>query len=328
MSWTRVFAVNAAAIIFVTAGIGLRAQQAPPAAATCTISGTINGLGGPLPGVSITVRRGDTVQTAGSTGVDGKFKLTLPDASYQLSAELFGFGSTQQDVTVTKERVRADGRSDADADAQGRERDAGRRACDGGRGAGAAGRGAGANGRRGGGAPAANETAEAAAGRRFESLAVNENATTRSLDTSVFESGQDPSTLTPLGFGSEALADAFAVTGEAARVDRGLLNDRRGADFLRPDFDPRNVPGGFEGIALNFQGARRNIDAAALAQLLGRGGNVDPGGRLPTSWGEVDPPGRGRGGPRRARWTRQRELPRRSAGSGDRHLHVHRFRAE
>ncbi len=193
MSWSRVFAVNSAAIIFVMAGIGLRAQQAPPAAATCTVTGTINGLGGPLPGVSITVRRGDagqnTVQTAGSTGVDGKFKLTLPEASYQLSAELFGFGTAQQDVTVSKDvcaqtvdltltltpRVAS---APDPSTALGASASTGR------------GRGAGANGRRAGGAPAANETAEAAAERRFESLAVNENAHTRSLDPSVFESAQ------------------------------------------------------------------------------------------------------------------------------------------
>jgi hypothetical protein len=47
----------------VIAGTALGAQQAP-APAACTISGTITGLGGPLPGVSITVRRDDTVRSA------------------------------------------------------------------------------------------------------------------------------------------------------------------------------------------------------------------------------------------------------------------------
>jgi len=94
-------AVKAAAIAFVIAGTALGAQQAPPAAASCTISGTITGLGGPLPGVSITVRRDATVQTAASTDIDGTFKLTLPDASYLLTAELTGFDSAQKDVTVS-----------------------------------------------------------------------------------------------------------------------------------------------------------------------------------------------------------------------------------
>ena len=61
------------------------------ARAACTIRGTITGLRGPLPGVSITVRRNDTVRSASSTDIDGTFKLTLPDASYQLTAELTGF---------------------------------------------------------------------------------------------------------------------------------------------------------------------------------------------------------------------------------------------
>ncbi len=122
---------QAAAIAVVIAGIALGAQQAPAArAAACTISGTITGLGGPLPGVSITVRRDDTVQKAASTDIDGTFKLTLPDASYQLTAELTGF-STDSEGRHRQQRnaakafretsgVRADRRPDDDADAQGR----------------------------------------------------------------------------------------------------------------------------------------------------------------------------------------------------------------
>ena len=56
-----------------------------------------------MPGVSITVRRDDTVRSASSTEIDGTFKLTLPDASYQLTAELTGFVTTQKEVTVTRE---------------------------------------------------------------------------------------------------------------------------------------------------------------------------------------------------------------------------------
>src|SRR5215510_4226306 len=71
-------AARLSAAVAVVAGIGifaetagLVAQQAPANAAACAVTGTITGLGGPLPGVSITVRRGDTVQTATSTGLDG-----------------------------------------------------------------------------------------------------------------------------------------------------------------------------------------------------------------------------------------------------------------
>jgi len=268
-----------AAIAVVIAGVGLGAQQAPPATPACTVTGTITGLGGPLPGVSITARRGDTVQTAGSTDIDGTFKLALPDADYQLTAELFGFGNTQKNVTVSKDLCTQ--KVDMDLTLTPRVATA---APQGGPAAAAAGRGAGAaGGRRGGrgGQAVANETAEAAAQRRFESLTVNENESTRSLDPSVFESGQiDSSLLTPQGFGSEALADAFAITGEAARVDRGQLNDRRNAlnrgDFQTGNFDPRNLPGGLEGLISNIQGRGGNIDPAQLAQLLGRGGNINP----------------------------------------------------
>src|SRR5687767_12860897 len=119
--------VKGAAIAVVIASTALGAQQAPPASAeatagkpageerrqgvpadraACTISGRITGAGGPLPGVSITVRRDATVQKAASTDVDGTFKLTLPDAAYQLTAELTGFDKVQKDVTVSSEERR------------------------------------------------------------------------------------------------------------------------------------------------------------------------------------------------------------------------------
>jgi hypothetical protein len=293
MSWSRVFAVSVAAIVFV-AGAGLRAQQAPPPAATCTITGIITGLGGPLPGVSITIRRGDAVQTAASTDIDGTFKLTVPDASYQLTAELTGFEKAQKDLTVSKDTACAQkvdltmaltprvARTAANtpagtAPAEGRAAGAGRRG--------------GGPGGRAGGPVAANETAEAAAQRRFESLAVNENEATRSLDPSAFEAGGDASGVIAAGFGTEALADAFAVTGEAARVDRGVLNDRRGLDFLPPDFDPRNFPGGFaglEGAIAEFQG--RGGRQGGNPNFQGRGG--PNGGRE----GGGNPNAQGRGG--------------------------------
>src|SRR5687767_6662093 len=273
----RSTAVKAAGIAVVVASVALGAQQAPPAAAACTISGTITGLGGPLPGVSITMRRDDTIQTAGSTDVDGRFRLSLPDASYQLTAELTGFDSTRKDVTVSKEMCAQT--VDVTMTLTPRTASAPPRN----------GRGAGAAGPRGGTAPVANETAEAAAQRRFESLAVTENAATRSLDPSLFESGGDPSNVLAAGFGTEALADAFAVTGEAARVDRGLLNDRRDAinrgDFLPPDFDPRNFPGGFAGLEAALQG-RGGGREGGNPNFQGRGGR------------EGNPNGQGRGGGR------------------------------
>jgi hypothetical protein len=296
MVWspTSTLAGKAAAIAVVIAGTALGAQQAP-APAACTISGTITGLGGPLPGVSITVRRDDMVRSASSTDIDGTFKLTLPEASYQLTAELTGFVQIQNDVTVSRQERREGVPAERAACAQTVEltmtltpRAVTPRAATA---TPANERGFGRAGRRAGGPPAASETAEAAAQRRFESLTVTENVATRSLDPNVFESAAaDPSTVIAAGFGSEALADAFAVTGEATRVDRGVLNDRRDAiargDLLPPDFDPRNVPGGFaglEGAAATFQG--RGGREGGNPNFQGRGG----------AGGPVPPPD-GRGG--------------------------------
>src|SRR5687768_653357 len=167
--------IKGAAIAIVIAGTALGAQQAPAPAAACTIRGTITGLGGPLPGVSITVRRDATVQKATSTDVDGTFKLTLPDAAYQLTAELTGFEKTQKDLTVSKEACA----QPVDLAMTLTPRIATATPP--------AGRGAGAAPPRAGRAPAANETAEAAAQRRFESLTVTENELARSLDPTTFE---------------------------------------------------------------------------------------------------------------------------------------------
>ena len=286
MSWSRVFAVSAAAIVFV-AGAGVRAQQAPPAAAACTISGTISGLGGPLPGVSITVRRGDALQTAASTGIDGTFKLTLPDATYLLTAELFGFDSTKKDVTVSKDECAQ--KVDLTLTLTPRVASATPNAGA----AQAAGRGTGAAGPRGrgagprGGQVAANETAETAAQRRFESLAVNENADTRSLDPSAFDSGQPDLGTVPLGFGSEALADAFAVTGQATRIDQGQLNQRRDAfnrgDFNLDNIDPRLLAqfGGAEAVQQLLQGRA----GGGNPNFQGRGGDFQGRGGFPPDGG-------------------------------------------
>ena len=277
----RSTAVKSAGIAVVVASVALGAQQAPPATAPCTISGTITGLGGPLPGVSITMRRDDSVQTATSTDIDGRFRVSLPDASYQLTAELTGFDSTRKEVAVARETCTQT--VDLTMTLTPRTVSAAPRT---GRGAGA---GTGTGGARGGNAPGANETAEAAAQRRFESLAVTENAATRSLDPSLFESGADPSNVLAAGFGTEAVADAFAVTGEAARIDRGVLNDRRDAinrgDFLPPDFDPRNFPGGFGGLEGAFQG-RGGGREGGNPNFQGRGGR------------EGNPNAQGRGGGR------------------------------
>jgi hypothetical protein len=238
--------VRISAAVAIVAGIGifaetagLVAQQAPANAAACAVTGTITGLGGPLPGVAITVRRGDTVQTATSTNTDGTFKVALPDNTYQLTADLTGFDHVQKDVTVNK----------ADACMQTVDlamtltpRTASTAAPAGARAAGPGGRAAGAG--RGAGAGAA-------AGGGFQALTVQENAIAANIDFNALEANQPQSDLTPAGFGSEAVAEAFAVSGDAARVDRSALNDRRDSfqrgDFQLPNQDGRGNDGGFGG---------------------------------------------------------------------------------
>ena len=273
-STARRFAAAAAVLagigIFVeTAGVG--AQQAPPTAAMCSVTGTINGLGGPLPGVSITVRQGETVQTATSTGVDGTFKLALPDASYQLTADLAGFDRVIKDVTVSKDACTQT--VDVAMTLAPRTAAAQRTpSAPSGRGAGPSPGGRGANG--------ADASAGDAADRRFDSLELTENAVTARLAASAFGAEADPSSVVPSGFGSDSLGDAIAVTGDAARIDRNALNDRRDAvnrgDFTLPQFDGRTADAGFSG--LNFDSGNRgggrgnNNNNSGNFQLGGRGG--------------------------------------------------------
>ena len=114
------------------------------------------------------MRRGETVQTATSTGVDGTFKLTLPDNSYQLTAELTGFEHVTKDVTVSK----------TDACAQTVDLTMGLTPRTALAAAPSRGRAAGPGGRAG--APGANGGRRGANG--FEALDVNQNTATARLD--------------------------------------------------------------------------------------------------------------------------------------------------
>jgi hypothetical protein len=252
-----------------TASLEARQQ---PASDICVVTGTITGLGGPLPGVAITVRRGETVQTATSTDEDGRFRLPLPDAAYQVSFDLTGFTGTQRDLTVSK-AAGCDQTVDATLELVPRTALAAAPAA--GRGAAPAGQPGQGAGPRGGGN----------GGAQFEALEVNQEAATANLDIAAIERANQsdslapPSQLLPPGFGSEALADTVAFTGEAVRVDRGQLNDRRDA-FNRGEFqfnqqDNRSSGGfgadGGQPNFQNFQGGGRGGRGGNSNQLGGRG---------------------------------------------------------
>ena len=229
---TAAFALGAGLFV---ATIGLEAQQ--PAAAACSVSGSITGVGTALPGVAITIRRGDVVQSATSTGMDGTFKLSLPEGVYQLSADLTGFDHVQREVTVSKE---AECQQTLDLTMALTPLTALATPSP------AAGRAAGAGRNGAAGANAANDPAQG----RFEALNVTEDAASASLSASAFgASDAAPDALLPPGFGSEAISNAIAITGDTARVDRGQLNDRRDA-LNRGDFQlgqENFADGGFGG---------------------------------------------------------------------------------
>lgn len=249
------------------------AQPPPPqpttAAAVCQIKGTIVGLNVPLPGVAITAKRGETVQTATSTGLDGTYTLNLPDASYQLSIDLTGFDRVERELTVSREAgcpqpldltLALSSRASTQAAATGRAA------------------GDGPNGAQAGGANAAAQPGQPQAGGRaggrgrFETLQVTEDSDVAGVDTRTFEV-QAPAAdnLLPPGFGSEALADAIAITGDGARVDRGQLNDRRDA-FNRGEFNFNDQRGGDGGFGGNPTLAGIGGDQG-FAGRGGRGGN-------------------------------------------------------
>ena len=257
-------AVMLGGVLFV-ATIGVDARQARTGP-LCRVVGTVTGLGTPLPGVSITARRGDVVQTATSTGLDGRFRLDLPEAAYQITIDLYGFDRVRREVTVasagtsgceqtldtTLVLATAPAAAPVSASAAGRS-----------------------------GEP--NQAAGGRAGGGFETLTVTQDADTAALDVAALERESQnetttaPPLLLPPGFGSEAIADVVAINGEAGRVDRGLLNDRRDA-LNRGDFTLQADPGGAGGFGGGGFGPEGG-GPPTLAQLGGAGG-----------------PGRGRGG--------------------------------
>jgi hypothetical protein len=243
----------------------LDARQGSP---TCRISGRAMSGATPLPGVSITVKSADSSR-ATSTDADGGYALNLAAGQHTLSAELTGFSRVERMVTV------ADGAACAQTvnlsltlaprqplpPAAAAPQQAAVPA--------AAGRGAQPAGRGRGNQPG------------FETVQVQPqaDATAQPVATAERES-EDTATrlLLPPGFSTDAPADAIAITGTNASIDRGMMNDRFGA-IGRGEFDP--VTGDFGAGFGGDQG--------------GRGGRGGPGGFGGQGGGRGD--GGGRGGP-------------------------------
>jgi len=259
-------------------GAAAAAQTPQPmqSVTTCRVTGRAVSGAIPLPGVSIVVHVGGTVKASTSTDVDGTYAIRFtPNATYQLSATLTGFGSVDRDValgappcdqtvdfplTLQPRGARASGTAAVTPAATAAAAPLPSTQT-------AQGRSAAPNAARGG-------------GRGFETLSVQADANGATAAEPPAQEAEDIARLLPAGFSAEsAQADAIAITGgsDAASLDRGLMNDRFQA-INQGQFDPATGqfaqgfgpgdgfgPGGFGGRG--DQGGE------------GRGGRGGPGGR-------------------------------------------------
>jgi hypothetical protein len=245
----------------------LDAQQSP---GSCRVTGRATAGTTPLPGVSIAVKAGSSSH-ATSTESDGAYAISVAPGQYTLSAELTGFGRVERPLTVGADGTCAQTvnlsltlapRRPLTATARGPQQAATPGAA-GGRGAQPAGRGRGQAG--------------------FETVQVQPQADLAGQPTTNAErEAEDAATrlLLPPGFSTDAPADAIAITGNSASIDRGMMNDRFGA-IGRGEFDP--ATGDF---------------AAGFGDQGGRGGRGGPGGfGGPGDFGGRGGDGGGRGGP-------------------------------
>ena len=199
-------ALVAGAVVFVAA-VGLQARQAS-SPTTCRTTGHVVGAGTPLPGVAVTATRDAMVQATTSTGVDGNFTIALPSGDYRLAFELTGFQRVERDVTIAPPQCATEKIDVALSLVPRTPR------------------------------PATAPQASRAAG--FQTLALQQQQAAATEPTND-DAGAAAALLLPPGFAAEASANAIAVNGADARVDRGQLNDR-GAALGRGDFGLGDIP--------------------------------------------------------------------------------------
>jgi hypothetical protein len=214
--------------------LGLLHPVAAQQAAACRLTGRVTSGQVPLPGVAIAVTAGDRLQAATSSDTDGTYRVSLAPGQYQLTADLTGFRPVRQDVTLAGESCATT--LDLSMSLQARPAAApgaapGRTPAT----TAAAGRGSGAASRPGGGNAAG---AADGSGQRFETLAVQAQASAAGLDVNPPErEAEAAALLLPPGFSTEGPTQSLAITGNMASLDRGLLNDRFDA-IGRGEFDP------------------------------------------------------------------------------------------
>ncbi len=243
----RRLVVLVAALSSATAALfPLAAEQAP--AAGCRINGRASNGTTPLPGVSVVVLAGESVVAATSTEVDGTYQLAVPSGAFRLKAELTGFTTADQAITLAGEPCVSTVNLQLPLTPR---------------------------------TPRPPAAAQPAAGRvgRFETLNVQSQQAASAADSVMSEREPvDVATrqLLPPGFSTDAATESLAVTGNMTSIDRGLIADRMEA-ITRGEFDPSTGTFG-QGFGPGGRGGPGFPDAQGRGGPGGRGGLDGPGG--------------------------------------------------
>ncbi len=229
-------------------------------AAVCLVSGRATSGGKPLPGVAITAAPKAASRAAAiatSTDTDGSYRVSLPQGAFTLSIQLTGFIPIARDVTVSESSCN----QALDVTLQLAPRDQPHSV------------------RQTPAQPAAPATGGTAPSG-FQRLPVQPAGEQSGMpDTSAAEDRESTDAATrlllPPGFSTDAPTEALAINGNAASLDRGLMNERVAA-LGHGEFDPMTgeIAPGFEQQGFGG-GARGGIPGAGR----GGGGRGGAGGR-------------------------------------------------
>lgn len=246
------------AVLLAAATLPVGARQATTgtqaASAACRITGKVTSGSLPLPGVTIVVRAGDQIVAVTSTEIDGRFVVTLATGrEYRVTTELTAFVAA--DRTFTTGEVPCAVTVDLSMAI------------------------AGATLRSPAPAPAPAGIGARPA-TRFESLDVQAGETAAaSLEVNPpNREATEAATrlLLPPGFSTEGPVEAVAMNGNAANIDRGMLNDRLRA-FGRGEISATDPAAGFG--APGLEGGQGPGGRGGPGGPGGRGGPGAPGGR-------------------------------------------------
>ncbi|HTI38652.1 MAG TPA: carboxypeptidase regulatory-like domain-containing protein [Vicinamibacterales bacterium] len=233
--------VSAGAAAFaLTCLVPLDAAQSPPA---CHVSGHATSDGKPLPGVAIvataTNAAGGGAPLATSTDTDGSYRLALVPGTFTLSIQLTGFTPLNRDITLSGTpcdqgldiTLRLAPRDQQWAASQRTVHAA----------SAAAHTHAPSTTASSAGAPPNATAANGNTPSRFQRLEVQSSTTSPEVADASASTDREADAATrlllPPGFSVDAPTEAVAINGNAASLDRGLMNDRLAA-LGRGEFDP------------------------------------------------------------------------------------------